>query len=120
VFKVALDAQAGPVDVFGAFAPTGGPTVQTWHSQMQPGLTLTASPSQLKAGGSPHKVTLKVTDAGSPVKGATVKLGGKSKTTGASGTASFSLGPFRRAQLLRGRSTKAGYVAASTSVRVRR
>jgi hypothetical protein len=120
VFKVALDAQAGAVDVFGAFAPTGGSTVQTWHSQMQPGLTLTASPSKLKVGGSPHKVTLKVTDAGSPVKGATVKLAGKSATTGAGGTASFSVGPFRRAQKLGARGTKAGYVAASTSVSVRR
>jgi hypothetical protein len=120
VFKVALDAQAGALDVFGAFAPTGGSTVQTWHTQMQPGLTLIASPSKLKAGGSPHKVTLKVTDAGSPVKGATVKLGGKSAKTGVAGTASLSLGPFRQAQLLGARATKAGYVAASTSVRVRR
>jgi hypothetical protein len=118
VFKVALDAQAGVLDVFGAFAPTAGSTVQTWHSQMQPGLTLTASPSKLKAGGSAHKVTLKVTDAGSPVKGATVKLAGKSGTTGAAGTASFSLGPLRGAQLLRARGTRAGYVAATTSVHV--
>jgi hypothetical protein len=120
VYKVALDAQAGALDVFGAFEPTGGSTVQTWHSQMQPGLTLTASPSKLKAGGSPHKVTLRVTDAGSPVKGATVKVGGKTAKTGAGGSASFTLGPFRQAQLLRARATKAGYVAASASVRVRR
>jgi hypothetical protein len=120
VFKVALDAQAGALDVFGAFEPTGGSTVQTWHSQMQPGLTLTASPSKLKAGGSAHKVTLKVTDAGSPVKGATVKLAGKSAKTGAGGSASITLGPFRQAQLLRARATKAGYVAATMSVRVRR
>jgi hypothetical protein len=65
-------------------------------------------------------VTLKVTDAGSPVKGATVKIGGKSAKTGAGGSASFTLGPFRQAQLLRARATKPGYAAASASVRVRR
>jgi hypothetical protein len=118
IYKLAGNAQDGVLDVVGSFQGSGA-GVQAWHSQIQAGLTLTASPAQLKTGGThAHELKLKVTDAGEPVTGATVTLGAKSARSGPNGTATFSVGPFARPTTLAGRASKVGYVDGLASVRV--
>jgi hypothetical protein len=119
VFKLAANAQAGVLDVLGAFEG-GGPGVQTWATQLRPGLTLTAAPARLAIGGrGKHAVTLKATDAGVPVAGAKVTLAGVSATTGRGGTATLAVGPFAHRTTLTARVVKDGYVAATAAVKVR-
>jgi hypothetical protein len=119
IFKLAANAQAGVLDVLGAFEG-GGPGVQTWATQLRPGLTLTAAPARLAVGGrGKQAVTLKATDAGVPVAGAKVTLAGVSATTGRGGTATLAVGPFAHRATLAARATKDGYVFATAKVRVR-
>jgi len=121
-FKLAASGQLGPVDVLAAFAPATGNGVQTWHTQLNPGLTLAASPAKLKASKKSRKkstVTLTVTDAGDPVAGAKVKLGKASGTTNGAGKAKLKVGPFASRTSLAASATKAGYVAGATTVAVR-
>ncbi len=120
IYKLAANAQAGVLDVLGAFAPNGGSGVQTWATQLQPGLTLTTAPAKLAVGGAGKRtITLKVTDAGAPVAGAKVTLAGRSAKTGRAGTALLAVGPFAHRERLTARATHAGYVAASATLRVR-
>lgn len=119
IYKLAANAQAGVLDVLGAFEG-GVPGVQTWATQLQPGLALTTAPAKLAAGGSgTQAIVLKVTDAGVPVAGAKVTLAGRSATTGRGGTAKLAVGPFARRARLTARATHAGYVSATATVRVR-
>ena len=78
-----LDASATPgggADLFGNYGIGTDSTTSTFYARINPGLTLTA-----KKSGSGYTFT--VTDAGSPVKGAKVKGGGKSDTTDSQGRA---------------------------------
>lgn len=119
IYKLAANAQAGALDVLGAFEGAV-PGVQTWATQLQPGLTLTTAPAKLAAGGSGKQaVTLKVTDAGVPVAGAKVSLAGRSARTGRGGTALLTVGPFARRTRLTAHATHAGYASATATVRVR-
>jgi len=119
VYKLAGNAQSGLLDLFGAFAG-GGPGVQTWHTQLQAGLTLTAAPASATAGARRSQpIVLRVTDAGEPVAGAKVTLGGASATTGARGTVTLNLPAGARRGLRTARATRAGYVDATATVRVR-
>jgi uncharacterized membrane protein len=52
---------------------------------------LSASASAARTRGKPSTVTVHVTDVGDPVVGATVQVGGQSRTTDATGKASFTL-----------------------------
>jgi len=120
IFKLAGSAQSGVLDVLGAFAPNAGNGVQTWATQLQPGLTLTTAPAKLAVGGrGAQAISLKVTDAGVPVGGAKVTLAGRSARTGRGGTAVLALGPFAHRTRLTARATHAGYVSATATVRVR-
>jgi hypothetical protein len=83
-FSVDVDATAGAADVLAHFSVNSESTASTYATRVLPGLTLTA-----KRAGS--FVTFTVTDAGDPVKGATVKAGGKSNKTNAKGRVTFSL-----------------------------
>jgi hypothetical protein len=119
VYKVALNASTGPLDVFGAFAPQSGSSVQTWHSQILPGLTLTASPAKLTLAKGKHgSVKLTVMDAGAAVKGAKVSIGSHSATTNKKGVAKLKIGPFTHRATLTVRAKKTGYAPASIRVRV--
>lgn len=121
VFKLAANAQSGMVDVLAAFSPSSTGDVQTWHTQLLPGLKLTAAPTRLALGGrGTQAVTLKVTDAGVPVAGAKVTLAGKSATTGRAGTVTLAVGPFKKRANLVARVKKDDFVAGRTVVRVRR
>jgi hypothetical protein len=121
IFKLAANAQSDVVDVLAAFSPSSTGDVQTWHTQLRPGLKLTAAPRRLALGGrGTQAVTLKVTDAGVPVAGAKVKLAGESATTGRAGTVTLAVGPFNRRKRLLARAIKDDYVAGTAIVRVRR
>ena len=103
-----LDVSAAPgggADLFGNYALGVNSTTSTYHARIAPGLTLSA-----KKAGSGYGFT--VTDAGSPVKGAKVKGGGKSDTTDSQG----------RARLVVKRKTKVtasatGYEPASVTLK---
>lgn len=114
-FALDLSAQAGVADVIARFGSVSD--LQAFHTQVLPGLTLAAAPASIGRAGA--KVTFRVSDAGDPVKGATVKVAGKSATTSAKGTARIALGPFRRKAKLDAAATKPGYVAGNTKVRVK-
>jgi len=61
-------------------------TPNLWHTQIQPGLSLTASPKTFSHTAA-HTVTFTVKDAGDPVEGAKVTCIGKSDLTNANGVA---------------------------------
>ena len=98
----------GPLDLIAVFRDSGG-SAGVWHRRLLPRLTLAA-----KVKG--HKVTFTVTDAGAKVTGAKVKVAGKSKTTGGSGTASFTLA---QPGAYTGKATKNGHSAAKRKVTVK-
>jgi hypothetical protein len=102
-----IDLSAGPakLDALVTYSAVAGTSLQ--HTQARPGLTLTAQ------GG--RTLRFRVTDAGDPVRGATVRVGGRSLSTGASGRVSVDLRPGR----FTARASKAGYVGAAARVRSR-
>ncbi len=81
LWKVAGDGALGPLDLV-ASASTPG-SLAFWHTQVLPGLSLACR------GGS--VVSCRVSDAGDPVRGAKVKIGGRTLTTNARGKASADL-----------------------------
>jgi hypothetical protein len=112
-----LDASATPgaLDLFGLFTIGTEPSAETFHTRVLPGLTLTASPGRLRRGRR-SAVTFTVLDAGDPVRGARVKVGGRSATTNAKGRATLVVkGVFRP---LRASATAGGYAGAAARLRV--
>lgn len=83
-YSVDASAVGGGLDVLAVFGVNDDSTASTYVTRVLPGLTLTA---KRRSG----KVTFTVTDAGDPVKGATVKAGGKSDKTDAKGHAVLAL-----------------------------
>jgi hypothetical protein len=103
-----LDASATPgggVDLFGNYGIGTSSTTSTFYTRIDPGLTLTA-----KRSGSGYAFT--VTDAGSPVKGAKVKGGGKSGTTDSKGRVSLNV---KRKTTVT--ATASGYTSASVKLK---
>jgi hypothetical protein len=99
-------SSAGPrVDLLITFSEVTRKSLQ--HTQALPGLTLRATGRRI--------VRFRVTDAGDPVVGATVSVGGRRLVTGAGGRVSADL----RRGVLTARASKAGYVAATIRVRSR-
>src|SRR5215211_49298 len=107
IYNLTGEGSKGPLDLLALLDPPSG-GVANFHQRILPGLTLKA---KKKPGG---KTAFKVTDAGAPVAGAKVKVKGDgSKTTGKSGTVTFSLSPGRH----RATATKKGYAPAATTLR---
>jgi hypothetical protein len=106
IWKLNGEGSRGPLDAFASVSTSG--SLATWHQQVLQAL-------ELKATGGKKKATFSVTDAGDPVAGAKVTVGGKTLTTNAAGKATAKLrkGPYGA------RATMAGYVTASARVRVR-
>lgn len=118
VFKLQGDAQDGLLDLFGAFSGSS-PGVQTWHTQVRAGLTLTATPASARAGArAPRAIRLKVTDAGDPVAGARVTLGAARGFTGAGGTVTLNIPAGARRGARTARAIRMGYVDGTATVRV--
>ncbi len=81
LWKVAGDGARGPLDLV-ASASTPG-SLAFWHTQVLPGLSLACRGGSI--------VSCTVSDAGDPVRGAKVKIGGRTLTTNARGKASADL-----------------------------
>lgn len=108
IYNLSGEGSLGPLDLLALVDPPTG-TLSSWHQRILPGLFFTTKKSN-------GKTVVKVTDAGSPVAGATVKVKGDgSKTTGGAGTASFDLAPGR----YKVSADKAGYSGYSKRVRVK-
>jgi hypothetical protein len=85
-----------------------GNAIATWHRQVLPGLSLSCA-----ARG--KNVRCSVRDAGDPVRGAAVRIGGSKLTTAANGTVSAKLPAGAYAV----QASKRGYTAATARIRVR-
>jgi hypothetical protein len=105
VFSLSGEGSRGPLDLLVNVQRSAG--TGFWHQRVLPGLTLTAQPT-------PGGFLFKVTDAGTPVSGATVRVGSVEAKTGKKGTVGFKL----RAGRYRAIASKAFYAPASTRVRV--
>jgi hypothetical protein len=116
-----LFGEANPSGVLDALALVTTPAgIATWHSQVEPGLTLTAAPGKIKRS-LKTEVKFTVTDAGDPVAGATVKVAGKSGKTGSGGTVGVKLGPFgKKTKFLIAKATLDGYALGKTGVKVKK
>jgi hypothetical protein len=114
-YKIAGNAQSGALDVVALFGSAAGTQAQ-WHTQILPGLALTASPSKIKRGkATAVKFTASDPD---PVKGVTVNAAGKSATTDTKGHATIKLGP-TKAKSITASAKKAGYTGATIKLRVK-
>jgi hypothetical protein len=78
-----------------------------WHQQVWPKLSLSGSRSGTK-------IVFRVTDAGDAVAGATVKVGGRTLKTNASGRATLVRAPSGRVQAA---ASKAAYTGTTATVR---
>lgn len=105
VWKLGGEGSLGPgLDVLAHAGPLVGDAA-SWHTQVLPGLTLKAKGGAV--------VSFTVTDAGDPVAGAKITVGGKTLTTDAAGKASADL----PAGKLKATASRAGYTSATVKVR---
>jgi len=118
LWQLAANAQSDRVDVLGQFSNKVGTSNTIYHTQLYAGLTVTVSSSAGKVGKTfTAKVTVK--DAGAAVSGATVKIGAKTATTGATGVASLNVTGTKTGKLAV-TVTKSGYVNGSASITIKR
>jgi hypothetical protein len=110
VYSLDADATTGALDALALFGVGTNNENATYVTRILPGLTLKASRRSL--GDKPRRVTFTVTDAGDAVKGATVKVSGRSATTGKSGKVTFTLSDKATA-----RASASGYTGASVRLR---
>jgi hypothetical protein len=101
VYRLNGEGSAGPLDLI----VNDGQGL--WHQQVWPKLSLTASRSGAT-------IAFRVTDAGDPVAGASVKAAGKTLKTSASGRATLAKAPSAR---VKATASKAGYAPVATNVR---
>jgi hypothetical protein len=114
-FKIDGNAQSGPLDLVVLFGDASGKQAQ-WHTQVNPGLALSASPTKIKGSGT-TAVKFTVTDPDA-VKGATVSAAGKSATTDSKGHATIKLGP-TKAKSIAASAKKAGYTTGTKKLKVK-
>jgi hypothetical protein len=108
IWRLNGEGSRGPLDVL-AHVSTAG-SLATWHTQVLPPLEVTAKPDRVSAAGAKGRptigVTVKVTDAGEPVRGVKVALAGVTKTTNVQGVARFTV---RRGRTYTATATQRGY-----------
>lgn len=110
------EGSAGTLDLV-AHAGSGS-SIPDWNTQVLPRLSLTVvfSRTEKKGGQVLRRLSLRVTDAGDPVPGATVKVAGRTLRTAANGRVS---GLFPSTGKQTGaKAAKTGYAAATTRVRL--
>jgi len=100
------EGSTGPADIFADVS--SGATQGFWHTHVLPRFTL-------QARGTKSKTTISARDAGDPVAGVTVTVGGKRVTTDAHGLATVTLRPGKYPA----RGTAPGYAPASILVSAR-
>jgi hypothetical protein len=91
LFTLSGDGRLGPLDLLMSGTPdTKGPLVQgIYYARLLPELSVTIGKTSVGKG--KFKLKAVVTDAGDAVSGATVSAKGKSKTTGAKGSAQLTI-----------------------------
>ena len=104
IYRLNGEGSAGPLDLI-ANTSSGGQFL--WHQQVWPKLLVSGK----RAG---KNIVFTVSDAGDPVAAATVKAGGKTLKTAANGRATLAKAPAGR---VKASASKAGYAAATTTVR---
>lgn len=106
VYNLAGEGSLGALDLLAlAETPAG---IHNWHQRVLPKLTLAAKSGK-------GKVTIKITDAGDPIKGAKVKVGKKTKKTNSKGAATFKL----KKGKYKAKATKTGYGAATGTAKAK-
>lgn len=113
VWRLMGEGALGPLDFFAHVSTPD--SLATWHTQVFPPLSLTASPTNVMAenGGS---ITFTVSDVGDPVEGATITVEGKKLTTDTAGRATFSVPKGSKPGALAAKAQKEGYTDASAKV----
>lgn len=113
------NGQADPLDLVGSFSLGSSSQAASWHTQILPGLALNAPGAHLQAHGAHgYHVTFFVSDAGTPISGATVRVGKAKGTTNAKGKVKLALGPFGHKGQLAARASVSGYEGASLVLRI--
>jgi len=105
IYRLNGEGSAGPLDLIANMQAAGGQAL--WHQQVWPKLSLSGSRSGTK-------MVFRVTDAGDAVAGATVKAGGKTLKTNATGRATLAKAPGAR---VKATASKAAYAPATATVR---
>ena len=105
IYRLNGEGSAGPLDLIANMQAAGGQAF--WHQQAWPKLSLTGS----RKGAT---IAFRVTDAGDPVAGATVKAGGKTLKTNAAGRATLAKAPAGR---VKATASKAAYAPTTATVR---
>jgi len=113
IYKVKGEGSLGPLDLFLACASIN--ELATWHTQVFPPLSVSASPAKLVAedGG---VITFTVSDVDDPVEGASVAVGSNKLTTNAQGKATMTVPKGSKPGALAAIARKEGYADASTKV----
>lgn len=109
-----VSAQAGRLDVLAQLARVSN-AKSLQHTQLLPGLTLAKRGISRRRDGRAG-VTFAVLDAGDPVAGARVSVGGTTAVTGSSGRATLVV-PAKPSRALRASATRAGYAQATVRFR---
>ena len=112
MWKTATAGSDGGADV--VVTATTQSAINVWHTQILRTLSVTADPGSVRRSG---RVEFRVTDAGDPVAGATVRFGSRTGRTDAAGTVTIQAPGSRAA--VRVKVGKAGYNSNSATVRVR-
>lgn len=115
-YQLDANAAGNTLDVLANFNIGSASDAVTSYRRLKPGLTLKASPGRLRKG-KPTEVRFTVRDAGDAVRGARVKVGGRSGTTNSKGRVRLTL---RSRRAVRAKATRTGYTAATKRLRVRR
>jgi hypothetical protein len=113
-FLIAGTGPSGPLEAV-ALITTGSNTNEVVVRQILPILSVSASPHAVKRG---HSFTVKVTDAGDPVKGATVHFDGTKKKTNKKGEATFKVPGGASTGKSKVSASLGGYGGASTKVTI--
>lgn len=111
-YNLSSSAAGGLLDVLANFNIGTTSKTAIYHRRLLPGLTLRAAPRRLRLG-VPRDVRFTVTDAGDPVSGARVRVGGITGRTGQNGTVTLAL-PGRSA---RATATKSAYTPGAVRLR---
>ena len=114
LWQLAAAAQAGKLDVLGQFTRGGDNVI--YHTQLLAGLSVSVSPAKARVGAA-FTTTVTVKDAGVAQSGAHVRIGGKTATTGASGTASIKVKAAKPGSL-RVTVTKGGYATTTATIKI--
>jgi hypothetical protein len=112
------DAAHGLLDLVANFDPdAAGTDPRLIHTQVLPGLSVTRTPHKV-ASSSAHPVTFHVTDAGTPVRGASVRVAGHHALTNARGVATFTVpkGTHTGTKLVT--ASHSGYYRGTTHLRI--